>query len=65
MATHDTIVIGASAGGVQALSELVEGLPADLSATRRAFFREYSDAYQNCPSIMPRPVNASDKGGST
>lgn len=32
MATHDTIVIGASAGGVQALRTLVEQLPADLPA---------------------------------
>ena len=32
MATHDTIVIGASAGGVQALRTLVEGLQKDLPA---------------------------------
>jgi two-component system chemotaxis response regulator CheB len=32
MATRDTIVIGASAGGVQALSTLVETLPEDLPA---------------------------------
>ena len=32
MATRDTIVIGASAGGVQALSKLVIDLPADLPA---------------------------------
>src|SRR5205085_10277689 len=32
MATRDTIVIGASAGGVQALSTVVADLPADLPA---------------------------------
>jgi two-component system, chemotaxis family, protein-glutamate methylesterase/glutaminase len=32
MASRDIILIGASAGGVQALSELIGGLPADLPA---------------------------------
>ena len=32
MATLDTIVIGASAGGVQALTKLVADLPANLPA---------------------------------
>ena len=32
VATRDTIVIGASAGGVQALSKLVAELPPDLPA---------------------------------
>lgn len=32
MSGHDIIVIGASAGGVEALKELVSGLPADLPA---------------------------------
>jgi two-component system chemotaxis response regulator CheB len=32
MSGHDIIVLGASAGGVEALTELVRGLPADLPA---------------------------------
>ena len=33
MANHNTITIGASAGGVEALIKLVAGLPADLPAS--------------------------------
>ncbi|MBV8232685.1 MAG: chemotaxis protein CheB [Planctomycetaceae bacterium] len=33
MANHEIIVIGASAGGVEALAALVQGLPADLPAS--------------------------------
>jgi two-component system chemotaxis response regulator CheB len=33
MGSHDIIVIGASAGGVQVLSQLVRGLPSGLPAS--------------------------------
>jgi hypothetical protein len=32
MAGHDILVLGASAGGVEALTEVIQGLPADLPA---------------------------------
>jgi two-component system, chemotaxis family, protein-glutamate methylesterase/glutaminase len=49
MATRDTIVIGASAGGVQALLKLVGGLPADLPAA--VFVVLHIPA--NSPSLLP------------
>src|SRR5687767_13350258 len=49
MATRDIIVIGASAGGVQALSELVRALPANLPAA--AFIVLHISA--NAPSYLP------------
>lgn len=49
MATHDTIVIGASAGGVQALSKLVADLPRGLPAT--VFIVLHVPA--NSPSLLP------------
>ncbi len=54
MATHDTIVIGASAGGVQALSELVEALPADLSAAVFIVLHIPADAPSFLPEILRR-----------
>lgn len=49
MATRDTIVIGASAGGVQALSKLVSNLPAGLPAA--VFIVLHIRA--NAPSLLP------------
>src|SRR5215216_1217161 len=49
MATRDTIVIGASAGGVQALAKLVADLPADLPAA--VFIVLHIPAY--APSLLP------------
>jgi len=49
MATLDTIVIGASAGGVQALTKLVADLPANLPAA--VFIVLHIPA--NSPSWLP------------
>src|SRR5262245_32088195 len=49
MATRDIIVIGASAGGVQALSTLVADLPSDLPAA--VFIVLHISA--NVPSLLP------------
>lgn len=50
MSTHDIIVIGASAGGVEALTELVRGLPANLPA---AVFVVVHFPAQS-PSLLPQ-----------
>ena len=49
MATRDTIVIGASAGGVQALTKLVADLPPDLPAA--VFIVLHIPSYS--PSFLP------------
>lgn len=54
MATRDTIVIGASAGGVQALSKLVADLPADLPATVFIVLHLPSDVPSLLPGILSR-----------
>jgi two-component system chemotaxis response regulator CheB len=54
MATHDTIVIGASAGGVKALIALVEGLPADLPASVFIVLHVPADSPSFLPAILSR-----------
>ncbi len=54
MLTRDTIVIGASAGGVQALSALVAGLPADLPASVFIVLHLSADAPSLLPTILAR-----------
>lgn len=54
MATRDTIVIGASAGGVQALSALVADLPANLPAAVFIVLHIPADAPSMLPSILGR-----------
>jgi len=49
MATRDTIVVGASAGGVQALIRLVADLPADLPAALFIVLH----VSPNIPSLLP------------
>lgn len=54
MATRDTIVIGASAGGVQALSTLVGGLAANLPAAVFIVLHIGADSPSLLPGILGR-----------
>lgn len=54
MATHDSIVIGASAGGVQALTKLVGDLPADLPAAVFVVLHMLADSPSFLPIILGR-----------
>jgi two-component system chemotaxis response regulator CheB len=54
MVTHDTIVIGASAGGVQALSTLVSALPANLRAAVFIVLHIPADSPSLLPEILAR-----------
>ena len=54
MATRDTIVIGASAGGVQALSALIADLPADLPAAVFIVLHIPNNVPSLLPSILSR-----------
>jgi two-component system chemotaxis response regulator CheB len=54
MTTHDTIVVGASAGGVQALAKLVEDLPADLAAAVFVVLHIPAHAPSLLPEILAR-----------
>lgn len=54
MATHDTIVVGASAGGVQALKTLVTGLSADLPAAVFIVLHVPSDSPGMLAGILAR-----------
>ncbi len=54
MATHDTIVIGASAGGVQALTTLVKNLPENLPAAVFIVLHIPADSTSLLPGILSR-----------
>ena len=54
MAMHDTIVIGASAGGVQALIRLIEDLTGDLPAAVFIVLHIPADAPSLLPEILGR-----------
>jgi two-component system chemotaxis response regulator CheB len=54
MATRDTIVIGASAGGVQALTALVADLPHDLPAAVFIVLHVPPNVPSLLPSILSR-----------
>lgn len=54
MPGHDIIVIGASAGGVEALTELVGGLPPDLPAAVFVAVHVPADSRSALPDILSR-----------
>jgi two-component system chemotaxis response regulator CheB len=51
---HDIIVVGASAGGVQALSQLMEGLPPDLPAAVFVALHIAPHGHSALPTILSR-----------
>ena len=51
---HDIIVIGASAGGVEAISKVVAGLPADLPAAVFVVLHVMSTGTSVLPQILGR-----------
>jgi two-component system chemotaxis response regulator CheB len=54
MAGHDLIVIGASAGGIEALARLVRGLPPALPAALCIVCHVLADARSSLPEILSR-----------
>src|SRR6516162_2547356 len=54
MAGHDVIVVGASAGGVDALLQMVRGLPAGLPATILVVCHQPSGKQSALPEVLSR-----------
>jgi len=57
---HDIVVIGASAGGVEALSQVVAGLPADLAAAVFIVLHIHPSSASTLPEVLSRrgPLHA-------
>src|SRR5262245_19532724 len=54
MAEHDVVVIGASSGGVQALTRIAEALPEDLAAAVFVVLHVPADSPSFLPTILNR-----------
>src|SRR5437868_6955536 len=54
MAAHDIIVVGASAGGVEALMRLVRGLPPDLPAAVFVVLHVPAGSTSALPELLTR-----------
>lgn len=54
MAGHDLIVLGASAGGVEAVSALLAGLPPDLAAAVCVVIHQRPDVESRLPRVLSR-----------
>ncbi len=64
MPGHDIIVIGTSAGGVEALRELVSSLPSDLPATIFIVIHLSPHSASFLPEILSNKMQKQDRGGS-
>ncbi|HCF26414.1 MAG TPA: chemotaxis protein CheB, partial [Cyanobacteria bacterium UBA11049] len=64
MPGHDIIVIGTSAGGVEALAELVASLPSDLPAAIFIVLHISPHSTSFLPEILNKKIQKQDRGGS-